>query len=76
MRRLGVGSDIGLTAILQALAALAAFALQAIIVRSLSKDQAGLYFLTLSYVTIASGMADFGILAAIYPRLSVTKGGG
>jgi O-antigen/teichoic acid export membrane protein len=76
MRRLGVGSDIGLTAILQALAALGAFALQAIIVRSLSKDQAGLYFLTLSYVTIASGMADFGILAAIYPRLSVAKGGG
>ncbi len=73
LKKLGVGADIGISVIFQVLGALVMFAFQTIILRSMSKDDSGSYFLILSYITIASGLGDFGLLATITPRLSVAR---
>jgi O-antigen/teichoic acid export membrane protein len=73
LKKLGVGADIGISVLFQVLAAALAFAFQTIILRSMSKDDSGSYFLILSYITIASGLGDFGLLATITPRLSVAR---
>lgn len=74
LRRLGVGADIGLTTVLQVLNSVVAFGIQAVVVRTLSKEAAGTYFLAQSVITIAASIGDFGIAAVVYPRLSIVKG--
>lgn len=74
LKRLGVGADIGLTVSLQVVAALVAYAFQIVVFRSLTRDDSGMYVLAISYITIASGLADFGLIATVTPRLAV--GGG
>jgi O-antigen/teichoic acid export membrane protein len=73
-RRLGIGNDIGLTAVMQFLSALLTFVFQAVVVRSLSKEETGLYFLAMTYIVIATSIADFGIVAIVLPRVSVARG--
>lgn len=74
LKMLGVGADIGLTVSLQVVGALVAYAFQIMVLRSLSKEESGIYFLAISYITIASGLADFGLVATIMPRLAVAGG--
>ncbi|MBS1913542.1 MAG: hypothetical protein JST22_16260 [Bacteroidetes bacterium] len=74
LRKVGVGADIGLTVVLQVISAVAAFAFQAKFLRALSPEDSGLYFLAISYITIGAGLGDFGIAAAVFPRLSVARG--
>lgn len=74
LRRLGVGADIGLTTLLQVLNAVAALAIQVVVVKNLSKEGAGVYFLAQAVLTIAASMADFGLAAVVYPRLAVVEG--
>lgn len=74
LKMLGVGADIGLTVSLQVVGALAAYGFQIMVLRSLSKEESGIYFLAISYITIASGFADFGLVATVMPRLAVAGG--
>ncbi|MEP7220167.1 MAG: polysaccharide biosynthesis C-terminal domain-containing protein [Bacteroidota bacterium] len=74
VKMLGVGADIGVTVALQVLGSAVAFLFQMLVLRALSKDDSGIYFLVNSYVTIASGLGDFGLAAVITPRLSVARG--
>lgn len=74
LRRLGVGADIGLTVTLQVMAAVVSYAFQVMVFRSLTAEESGIYFLAISYITIASGLADFGLIATITPRLAVAGG--
>jgi O-antigen/teichoic acid export membrane protein len=73
-KRLGIGNDIGLTAVMQLLGAMLTFAFQAVVVRSLDKGETGLYFLAMTYIVIATSIADFGIVAVVLPRMSVVRG--
>jgi O-antigen/teichoic acid export membrane protein len=73
-KRLGIGNDIGLTAVLQFVSALLTFAFQAVVVRALGRDETGLYFLAMTYIVIATSIADFGIVAVVLPRVSVARG--
>jgi O-antigen/teichoic acid export membrane protein len=74
LRGLGVGADTTLTVVLQTLSAISAFGLQVIILRVLSKNDAGYFSLTITYLSLASALADFGIAATVLPRLSVAGG--
>ncbi len=74
LKMLGVGADIGLTVTLQVVGALVAYAFQIMVLRSLTKDESGIYFLAISYITIASGLADFGLVATVMPRMAVAGG--
>lgn len=75
LKMLAVGDDIGLTMVLQVVSAVAAFAFQIVFLRTLTKEDSGLYFLAISYTVIASGIADFGIVAAVFPKIAVARGG-
>lgn len=72
--RLAVGTDTLVTTVLQGAGAVAAFALNLIIVRELSKFDYGYFTLTQAILTIASGIADFGIAALVMPRMSIAGG--
>lgn len=74
LRMLGVGADIGLTVVLQGLSAVVAFAFQMVFLRELPKEDSGIYFLVITYITLAGGLGDFGIVATTFPRLSVARG--
>lgn len=74
LRKVGVGADIGMTVALQVIGAVAAFAFQVMFLRELTKADSGLYYLAISYITIGSGLADFGLVATVFPRLSVARG--
>ena len=74
LRGLGVGADTTLTVVLQAASAVSAFVLQVIILRVLSKNDAGYYSLTTTYLAISSSLADFGIAATVMPRIAVSGG--
>lgn len=71
LRVLGVGTDVSVTAVLHGGAALLGFAFQAILLRNLSKEDAGTYFLAIAAAMVAGGLADFGIAATILPRISI-----
>lgn len=76
LRMLGVGADIGLTVVLQVVSSLAAFAFQIVVLQNLTMEESGVYFLAVSYMIIAAGLGDFGIVATVLPRLSVSRGVG
>jgi O-antigen/teichoic acid export membrane protein len=72
LRGLGVGADTTLTMVLQAGSAVAAFALQLVILRVLTRADADIYARTITYLALASAFADFGIAAVVLPRLAVS----
>lgn len=74
LRGVGVGADTTLTVALQIAGAVAAFVLQVVIFRVLSRDDAGFYTRTTTYLVLASAVADFGIAATVMPRLAVLGG--
>lgn len=76
LRVLGVGADVSVAAVFHGVAALLAFAFQTILLRSLSKEEAGTYFLAIAAAMVAGGLADFGIAATVLPRISVDSHGG
>jgi O-antigen/teichoic acid export membrane protein len=71
LKVLGIGSDIGLAVILQGAGAVVNFAYQTVLLRSLSKEAAGIYFLTIAFVSLAGGLGDFGLVATVTPRVAV-----
>ena len=72
LRVLGVGSDISLAATLQGGGAVVGFIYQMVLLRSLTKEDAGVYFLAIATIVVAGGMADFGLAATLTPRLAVS----
>ncbi len=71
LKVLGIGSDISLAVILQGAGAIVSFAYQTVLLRSLSKEAAGIYFLSIAYVSLAGGLGDFGLAATVTPRVAV-----
>ncbi len=71
LKVLGIGSDIGLAVMLQGAGAVVSFAYQTVLLRSLSKESAGIYFLSIAYVSLAGGLGDFGLAATVTPRVAV-----
>lgn len=63
-----------LSVILQGFGAIISFATTALIFRSLTKDDAGLFSLVSSYLIVTISFIDFGIIATVYPKISLTNG--
>ncbi|MBK8909732.1 MAG: oligosaccharide flippase family protein [Chlorobi bacterium] len=72
-RGVGVGPDMLLGVILQGLNAATAFGLMLVLVRTLPKEEFGLYSLALAPLGIATGIADFGLVATLMPRMAVAR---
>lgn len=70
-RGVSVGPDMLLGILLQSLNAATAFGLMLILARTLPKEEFGLYSLALAPMVIATGFADFGIVATLMPRMAV-----
>jgi len=71
---LGVGSDITAVALLQGVGAIITFVYQTALLRGLSKEDAGVYFLAMAAIVLAGGLADFGLVATVAPRLAIARG--
>jgi O-antigen/teichoic acid export membrane protein len=63
-----------LSVILQGFGAIISFATTALIFRSLTKDDAGLFSLVSSYLIVTISFIDFGIIATVYPKISLANG--
>ncbi|MCC7437066.1 MAG: oligosaccharide flippase family protein [Armatimonadetes bacterium] len=72
-RGVSVGPDMLLGIILQGLNAVTAFTLMIVLARTLPKEEFGLYSLALAPLVIATGIADFGIVATLMPRMAVAR---
>ncbi|MCE2502601.1 MAG: polysaccharide biosynthesis C-terminal domain-containing protein [Chlorobi bacterium] len=74
-KKLGLGTDISLTVVLQGLGALLAFAVQPILARVLGESGWDTYTLCMqTYVMIGAAVVDFGIVAVALPRIAVAGG--
>lgn len=75
LRRVGVGTDIGTTVLLQGVSALLAYLVNRTVTRSLGPDGWDAYSLCMhNYILIGTAVADFGIIAVAMPRLAAARG--
>lgn len=72
-RGVSVGPDMLLGIILQGLNAVTAFTLMLVLARTLPKEEFGLYSLALAPLVIAAGIADFGLVATLMPRMAIAR---
>lgn len=74
-KKAGLGTDIGLTILLQGLGALLAYGVNAVISRSLNDSAWDEYSLVMhTYVVIGTAVMDFGIVAVVMPRIAAARG--
>ena len=74
-RKAGLGTDIGLTVVLQALGALLAYGINIVISRALGESGWDDYALCMhTYIVIGTAVMDFGIIAVVMPRLAAARG--
>lgn len=75
LRRVGVGTDIGTTVLLQGIGALLAYLVNRAVARSLGPDGWDAYSLCMhTYIVIGTAVADFGIVATVMPRIAAARG--
>jgi len=65
-----------ISAVMQAAGAAIAFLYQTVLLRGVSKEDAGVYFVVIAMTVVAGGIADFGLAATVAPRLAIAAGGG
>lgn len=75
LRRVGVGTDIGTTIVLQGGGALLAYLVNRSVARTLGQDGWDAYSLCMhNYILLGTAVADFGIIAVVMPRIAAAKG--
>ncbi len=75
LRKVGVGTDIATTVLLQGAGALLAYLVNRSVNRSLGPDGWDAYSLCMhNYILIGTAVADFGIIAVVMPRLAAARG--
>lgn len=72
---MGVGADTALTTGMSVLSAAANYAFRLVVLGAFTtKEDAGIYVLTIAYLSITSSLADFGLNATIFPKLAMARG--
>ncbi|MBC8144654.1 MAG: polysaccharide biosynthesis C-terminal domain-containing protein [bacterium] len=73
--QVGVGADTALSTLMTALATLGNYLFTIVVFNALAgKEEAGIYGLTITFLTVGSSIADFGLNATIMPRVSMARG--